>query len=223
MKRTVLLIVVLLSLLNFIPYGQNKEEPQINILSNRQMSLERRYSNKYVNDVFKDNILLTLAYASGKVKKANDINWDEVRKPFRFELTLNSQEVFAFHNDVFSEFKDKLVFTTNAHFNYEEGFKSDGYLMGDGVCHLASLINWAAKAAQLEVSAPTNHDFAVIPEVPREYGTSIYSNPGQTAANAVQNLYVKNNRSRPVTLRFDYDGDILSVLVVESIPTLSKN
>lgn len=65
-----------------------------------------------------------------------------------------------------------------------EGLISDGYLTGDCVCHLASLIYWAARDAGLTALAPTNHDFTTIPEVPKEYGVSIYFTPGAREANA---------------------------------------
>ena len=43
--------------------------PQNRVLTEANYSLTNRYSNTYVNDVFTDNILLTLAYMGGKVKK----------------------------------------------------------------------------------------------------------------------------------------------------------
>lgn len=219
--RIIFLIVISLFLI-LIPYYKAVKAPQVTLLAKHEISLQGRYNNTFVNDVFKDNILLTLAYTTGKVTNDNSINWEEVRKPFHFELVLSPQQIFAFHQDVFPEYKSKITYTTNAHFNYQEGFKSDGYLMGDGVCHLASLINWVARDAKLDVVSPTNHNFADIPEIPKEYGTSIYSMPGQKEANAVQNLYIKNNRQRSVSLVFDYKNDRLSLSVMESPPTLSK-
>lgn len=184
-------------------------------LARQEMSLEKRYSNKMVNDVFKDNILLTIAYMSGKVTDAKSINWDEVRTPFVYDVQLAPGEVFAFHDDVKPEYRGKSITTTHANFNASGGFKSDGYLYGDGVCHLASLINWAAADAGLKVLAPTNHNFAVVPEVPREYGTSIYYSPGESAANQMQNLYVENNTGKTVHMIFRYDGEKLSVAIAK--------
>ena len=104
--------------------------------------------------------------------------------------------------------------TTNAHFNYQDGFKSDGYLTGDGVCHLASLMYWAAKDAGLTAYAPTSHDFAIINGVPREYGVSIYSVPDDFDTSARQNLYIQNNLNFPVAFIFNYDGfDKLTVSI----------
>lgn len=180
-----------------------------------EMFLSNRYGNSFVNDVFKNNILLNLAYLDGKVTKATDIKWDEVTKPFEYELQLEPNKTFAFHSDVKDTYKDSLVKTTNAHFNSREGFKTDGYLFGDGVCHLASLINWVAKDAGLNVEAPTSHDFAQIPDIPKEYGVSIYNNPGSSASNALQNLYITNNKGKPVTFKFEYKNDKLKVSAIE--------
>lgn len=94
-------------------------------------------------------------------------------------------------------------------------------LTGDGVCHLASLIFWAAHEAGLSTLAPTNHDFAVINEIPKSYGVSIYNLPGGFDIGAKQNLYITNNRSSPVTFVFDYDGDNLSLKIISSNDLLS--
>lgn len=184
-------------------------------LAKKSISLDKRYGNEYVNNVFRDNIILTLAYMEGRVKKQSDINWQEIGKPFYYEFTLRPGEVFAFHEYVFSKYKDKRIVTTNAHFSASEGFLSDGYLVGDGVCHLASLIKWVAVDAGLSVTAPTNHDFANIPEVPREYGVSIYTMPDQVGASAMQNLYVENILEKPVKFAFNYKKGILSLSILK--------
>lgn len=186
------------------------------LLAQHEMSLDNRYSNQFVNDVFKDNILLNLAYLDGRVTSQKDIKWDEITKPFQYEFKLDPNKTFAFHSDVEDKYKDSLVKTTNAHFNSQEGFKTDGYLFGDGVCHLASLINWVAKDAGLEVEAPTNHDFANIPDVPKKYGVSIYSSPFSKGSNAQQNLYITNNKNKPVTFKFEYINNRVSVAIVEA-------
>jgi hypothetical protein len=188
---------------------------QEHVISEHAMSLETRYAVKSVNDVFKDNILLTLAYMTGKVTKPTDINWEELRKPATYEVTLNPGEVFAFHDDVLPEYKGKTIKTTNSHYNAAEGFRTDGYLYGDGVCHLASLINWAASGSGLKVEARVRHDFAPVPEVPREYGTSIYATGGASATGEMQNLYIENTLDHAVKLVFAYDGTSLKVKVVE--------
>lgn len=193
-----------------------KQEVQTTVLASQKMSLEKRYGNQYVNDVMKDNILLTLYYLSGKVKTPADINWDTITtKPFKYDLVLRPGEAFAFHDDALPEFADKVVATTNATFGPEDGFKTDGYLYGDGVCHIASLINWAAQDAGLSVTARVNHNFARIPEVDPIYGTSIYFAPGNHATSQAQNLYVVNNRSKPVHIVFTVKNNIVDVTISE--------
>lgn len=187
-----------------------------NVVVSHEISLENRYEVKSVSDVFKDNILLNLAYLRDSVGSAKDIRWDEVKKPFKYEFKLEPNKTFAFHDDVLDQYKDKVVKTTQAHFNAEEGFKTDGYLFGDGVCHLASLIYWVAKDAGLDTKAPTNHDFMAIPEISREYGVSIYSNPLSQGSNAQQNLYVTNNKVKEITFRFEYKEDKLKVSIIEA-------
>ncbi len=185
-------------------------------LASRSFSLENRYEVPSVNTVFKDNILLTLNYMAGTVDGKSDIVWDEVTKPKSYQFTLNPGETFAFHDELLPEYKDSVVKTTNAHFNFTDGFKSDGWLFGDGVCHLASLIHWAALGAGLKSVSLASHDFARIPEISREYGVSIKYMPGEVANSARQNLYVTNTLDKPVTFVFDYDGSELTVNVLAS-------
>lgn len=180
------------------------------VLGAHTISLETRYAVPSVNQVFKDNILLTLKYMEGEVKSGDKINWEEVERDTRYEFTLNPGEKFAFHDVVLPAYKDNLVKTTGAHYNYHDGFKSDGYLMGDGVCHFASLVYWVARDAGLETYVPKNHDFAAIPEVPKEYGVSIYVLP-QANQGAMNNLYIVNNKEKPVTFIFEYKEGNLSV------------
>lgn len=186
-------------------------------LAQKSMSLEKRYNNEFVNNVFKDNILLSLNYMDGEVGGKNDIVWSDVEKPKNYSFTLKPGESFAFHDQILPEYDKSVVKTTNAHFNFQDGFKSDGYLTGDGVCHLASLIYWAAKDAGLSAYAPTNHNFAKINEVPKEYGVSIYALPGAFETSARQNLYITDNLDSPVTFVFNYDGENLSVNVLGSV------
>ncbi|OGM14522.1 hypothetical protein A3A76_05990 [Candidatus Woesebacteria bacterium RIFCSPLOWO2_01_FULL_39_23] len=184
-----------------------------NVLSAKSISLENRYNNKMVNDVFKDNILLTLSYLSGEVKSKSEISWEKVASPKIIEFSLKPGESFAFHDQILSAYNKNVVKTTNAHFNYQDGFKSDGYLTGDGVCHLASLIHWAAKDAGLTSNAPTNHDFARINDVPKEYGVSIYNLPGSFETSGRQNLYIENTLQDTVKFVFTYDGVNLSLQI----------
>lgn len=184
------------------------------ILASHEISLRDRYPVPSVSDVFQDNILLNLAYLRGIVR-GDKIIWDEVKKPFHFEFRLDSNKTFAFHDDVLPEYKDSLVKTTQAHFSGAEGFKTDGYLFGDGVCHLASLIYWVAKDANLNAKAPTNHDFMAIPEIGKQFGVSIYSNPNSKGSNAQQNLYITNNTGQALTFYFDYADEKLRVSILE--------
>lgn len=195
--------------LNFVQF------PLDNQLASREISLDNRYDDPFVNGVFKDNILLNLAYLRGTIHSKQDINWDEVTKPFIYEFKLDPSKTFAYHEDVLEKYQGSLEKTTNAHFNFQEGFKTDGYLFGDGVCHLASLIYWAAKDANLETEAPTNHDFMKIPEIPKEYGVSIYANPNSKGSNTRQNLYITNNKGKEVTFKFEYKDDKVKVSVLE--------
>ncbi len=183
-------------------------------LGNAQFSLTDRYANTFVSNVFADNILLTLAYMRGIISN-NQVDWTAVRAPFTYSFTLQPGQVFAFHKDVLPQFNGEVVKTTNATFDTTQGFKSDGYLVADGVCHLASLMNEAARNAGLTVVAPTNHDFAVIPEVPKKYGTAIYYMPGDTTSNELQNLYIQDNKNVPVTMTFTYQNKELTVSVTE--------
>lgn len=185
------------------------------VVSSHEISLDNRYPVKSVSEIMKDNILLNIAYMDGRVKQKSDINWDEIKKPLQYEFRLEPNQTFVYHDDVLSEFKDSLIKTTNAHFNAQEGFKTDGYLFGDGVCHLASLMYWVAKDAGLDALAPTNHDFMNIPEISREYGVSIFSNPYAKGSYAQQNLYVTNNKNKAITFKFEYSDDKLKVSVVE--------
>lgn len=200
-----LILYTLILFSNPIPSNQTGEVSMP--IASHSISLKNRYGNNFVNEVFKDNILLTMAYLDGKVKSKGEINWEEIRKPFHYEFSLKPGERFVFHDKTLDKYKDHIVKMTNTHFNYQEGFKSDGYLTGDGVCHLASLFYWTAKDAGLEAVSPTNHDFAVIPEVPKEFGVSIfYADPSQ-------NLYILNTKNKPATFIFDYKNDTLTASV----------
>ena len=134
---------------------------QEKMLSSRTISLDYRYPSERVSDVFKDNILLNIAYLDGRVDSARDIDWTKIEQSFKSEFTLQPNETFAYHDAVLPQYEGKVVKTTESHFNSSDGYKTDGYLYGDGVCHLASLINWAARDANLDVLAPANHDFAI--------------------------------------------------------------
>ena len=178
-------LIAYLMIVTSNPIYKAVEEAPVQLASH-SFSMENRYDNKSVNDIFKYNILLTVERMGN-------------------EFTLQPGEVFAFHDNVLPKYEANLVKTTNSRFNSFEKFKSDGYLVGDGVCHLASLINWVAQDAGLDVYVPARHDFAKINDVSREYGVSINSNK------SYGNLYITNNKDKPVTFEFNYDGTNLSV------------
>lgn len=207
-------IFIGISLLSTI-FASPSALPNYQILGQREFSLENRYPDKWVSDVFKDNILLTMAYLRG-YEKTSEVNWTAIEKPFHYEMVLEAGKTFSFHNDVLPQFQGKIAKTTNAHFSSYEGYKSDGWLVGDGVCHLASFINMVARDAGLDVVSPTRHDFAAIPEVPADYGVAIYDVPGQNSSNELQNLYITNNKGKDVTFVFDYDGKNLKIIVEDS-------
>jgi len=163
-----------------------------NTLAERAFSLANRYPNAQVNEVFKYNILHALDLMSPT-----------------YSFTLQPGAVFAFHDTTLPEYNDKVTQTMRSHFNWADGYKSDGWLIGDGVCHLASLMYLAARDAGLTALAPTNHNFATIPEIPKEYGVSIFS------GNAEQNLYIENTLDTPVQFAFAYDGTTLWVKVTD--------
>ncbi len=215
MNTTAFPTVILASLLalntTFGDITNSLNMPTEQVLSSHQISLEDRQPVPSVNEVFKDNILLNLAYMRGLVHQSSDIKWEDIRQPFNYDLQLAPGETFAFHDTYLPEYQGKVSKTGNAHFNGAEGFKSDGYLVGDGVCHLASIIYWTALDAQLDTKAPTNHDFAKIEEISREYGVSIFAHDGR------QNLYITNNKQKPIAIRFEYDGVNLKVSVAEPI------
>lgn len=202
-----------LSLPQTMPVAQI-EQAQVE-LGSTSMSLDNRIEYKPTNDIYKDNILLNLAYLSGTIKKGDQINWEEVRKPLEIQFSLEPGERFAYHDSLLLEYSEGVVLTTNSQFNAEEGYKYSEGLYGMGICHLASVIHWAALNAGLESIAPSNHDFAVIREVPKEYGVAIYSSPDASVSSARQNLYIKNTLNSKVTFRFDFDGVNLKVSVLK--------
>lgn len=203
--------------MGFVQPALPAQTPDAKQLAVREFSMDNRYADPFVNGVFRDNILLVLKYSAGEKIDPKNIDWKKVNEPFKYNLTLKPGETFAYHDDIAPEYKGKTIKTTNAHFNLSQGFKSDGWLAGDGVCHLASLIYWAARDAKLDAVSKVRHDFASIPEVPREFGVSIYDNPGANAGDQAQNLYVTNNKKRDISFVFDYNGKDLKITVEEAI------
>lgn len=212
MKNTLLTISTFILMGNTLLTGvPTATHPQI--LASTKISLENRaMPGSFMAEVMRDNILLTLAYMRGMPITASP-DWEAVRKPFTYQFELKPGETYSFQKDSLPEYKDSIVKTIDVNFAGQDGFKHDGYLMGDGVCHLASLFYKAAVLAGIEATAPTNHNFMPIPEVEREYGVAIYSMPGSPEANARQNLYIKNNEAEPIKFEISYDGHELKVKV----------
>lgn len=197
-------------ILHLALYKPQVEAASSVVLASHTMSMNDRYDNAFVNQVFKDNILLAMNYMDGSVKSKADIDWGKVEAPFHYQFTLNPGQEFAFHDGVLPNYSKNIAVTTNSHFDWNEGYKYDGDLTGDGVCHLASLIYWVAKDAGLDAYAPSNHNFAKINDVPKEYGVAIES------PSPLGNLYIINNKAKAVTFVFDYDGTNLSVEATEA-------
>ena len=210
LKASILFLIISIFVTGTQPATKTVQIAQLP-LAIHSMSLNDRYGNSFVNNVFKDNILLTLAYMSGNIQNKSQINWTAVEKPVRYDYVLRPGEVFAFHDDILASYKNKPLLTTKAHFSSDEGFLSDGYLVGDGVCHLASLINWTAIDAGLSTNAPTSHNFAVIPDIPAKYGVAIYSSP-------TQNLYIENTFNVPVVFKFNYENGVLNLAITKQLP-----
>ena len=63
-------------------------------MASHEMSLENRYGNAYVNDVFKDNILLTLRYLEGSVTEADKISWEAVKGILTIRMGLRATAIF---------------------------------------------------------------------------------------------------------------------------------
>jgi len=164
------------------------------VLSSEIMDLNNRYSVASISNGFKENILIALKYLG-------------------LEIRLKPNEVFAFHDKgILPEFKESKIITQESDFTTNYGYKVVAGLGGNGVCHLASFMNWVASEAGLEVVAPTNHNFATIPGIDKKYGTSISTRNSPER----QNLYIRNNFDFPVEIRFFLLGNNL-ILTVSAI------
>ncbi|MCJ7792598.1 MAG: VanW family protein [Candidatus Marinimicrobia bacterium] len=212
MKEQILALVTLFSttilpasesattLLSPLPDYLQYQEKQI--LAEESLDLTSREPNPDANQGYTDNILLALHYLNGEVMLP--VDWEEVRKPFEVSFVLQPGEIFAFHENVLPEFAHPAV-TMNSEFLTTEGYKSVWGLGGNGVCHLASLMNWVANEAGLEVISKANHSFALIPGISQEYGTSIRSQSSS------QNLYIINSLDQPVSFWFKTDSQWLTL------------
>lgn len=199
---------------------------QKQVLSQKFMDLTNRFPDIFVNEVFSDNIILNLHYLKGDVGniQKNDVNingyqgnvvidWEKARKPFGFTIELKPGLTFAYHDSILSEFKNTPLIYGSSHYSIAEGYKSDGYLAGDGVCHLASLFHWVASEAGLTSLAKVNHDFMKITGIPKEYGVSIYSIPNSGYTSEAQNLYITNPFSYPVTFTVRVENNLVGLTI----------
>ena len=169
------------------------------ILVSHALDLNNRDEDRFINKVFKENILLAVSRIPGPA-------WNG--------FTLQPDEIFAFHENVLPEYKSKIVKTMESKFIASEGYLSSGWIFGDGVCHLASLINWTASEAGLETIARVKHDFRPIPGVPDDYWTSIrYSKAGNNSQN--QNLYIINKLNYSVEFRFEADENKIELKILK--------
>ena len=105
---TLIFFIITMLTTSITPAIQNP----VQVLGDAGFSMEDRYANTYVSNVFADNILLTLAYMRGVVRN-NQVDWSAVQAPFTYSFTLNPGQAFAFHNDVLPEFAGKIVKTTH--------------------------------------------------------------------------------------------------------------
>ncbi len=178
------------------------------VLAEHLLDLTIRDEDPKANQGFADNILLALHYLKGDVKSSK-IDWGWARKPFEVSFVLQPGEVFSFHKNVLSEYSYPIV-AINSEFLTTEGYKSVWGLGGNGVCHLASLMNWVASEAGLTVIAPNGHNFAPIPGVPKKYGTSIRSQSQN------QNLYIINSYDYSVSFSFEISNQKVLLKILES-------
>lgn len=219
MKEQILALVTLVSafvlpvaqseggLLSPIPANQDV------ILAEHNLDLSNRSEDAKVNEIFADNILLALHYFAGDGQKVKG-DWEKVQEPFEFSFNLQPGETFAFHDSLLPEFRDLPVKTGGTNYSGQDGYKITGGLWGNGVCHLASLINWTASEAGLEVTAKVNHNFMAIPDVPRKFGASIRSLP-KSANSQNQNLYIKNNFDFSVEFVFSADNEAVGLKITK--------
>jgi hypothetical protein len=178
------------------------------VVVEKSLNLNERTPSPAINEGFSDNMLLSLHYMNNDISDPKNIDWNKIRQPFEVSFTLNPGEVYAFHNNVLDQYKNPKI-TMNSRFMTYEGYRYVAGLGGNGVCHLASLITWAAKSADLEVTALARHDFYPVRGVPREFGTAIMSQ------SATQNLYIRNNKDIPITFVFKADPAMIDLIIAK--------
>ncbi len=181
--------------------------PREEILAEHVLDLDERLPDSETgNEVFKYNILLALKYIEGNT---------DLSDSFTTEVELQPGEVFAFQENLLPEFENKTVKTGWTKYIAQEGYKPLAGLYGNGVCHLASLINWVGSDAGLKVTAPANHNFWPVPGVPKEYGTSIRYLVDNGWKTKNQNLYLENTFDYSVKLVFEASDEEIDLRVVK--------
>lgn len=165
------------------------------LMAAESIDLDNRYPVESVSKGFKENILIAVNY----------LNLDG-----RGGFVLQPNEVFAFQEKgILPQFASDKIVTQDSDFTTRTGYKMVAGLGGNGVCHLASLMNWTSSEAGLEVVSPTFHDFAKIPGIDRIYGTSISTRNSPER----QNLYIRNTFDFPVRFQFITEGNLLVLLI----------
>lgn len=216
MNKLIAITTAIITTINSIPTGGVLAwEDSKTIVSEHSIDLENKMDRASA-----DNILLALRYINGDTDVLEHKNkpdfWEKVRQENIFVVILQPGEVFAFHSEILPEFEGKIVImpAVETSFSSRDGYKLSGNLVGNGVCFLASLINQTASDAGLTVTALVNHNFFPVPDVPREYGTSIFyqKNAGFSQK---QNLYVENNQEDTVELVFRADENRITVSIVK--------
>lgn len=187
-----------------LKHGVNQEESRV--LAVQVLDLSERDEGQFINQVYKDNILLAFSFLTLQ-------EWNSSYTSGKTGFILQPGEVFCFHENISGEFKGKEVKTMGTKFQAQEGYRSSGWVYGDGVCHLASLIHWTAVEAGLEITARVKHNFRPIPGIPEKYWTSIrYCSSGCNSQS--QNLYVTNTHDFPVEFKFSIEGEKLELEII---------
>jgi len=183
------------------------------VLSGRTLIFDEFNLGPYADEVLSFNILRYFHYLKGD---AEEFAGGENREPFEGSFVLNPGEVFAYHPEVLEEYRNQVAVTPETNLSMADGYKALEGLPANGVCYSASLFNWVASEAGLEIVAKVNHDFFPVPGVPQEYGTSIYHLAGSHSSR-LQNLYIRNTYDSPVEFRYFASGRGVVLVVLTSI------
>lgn len=165
--------------------AQAQSLPERQLLTTRMMSLGNRHLSSEINAIWAKNILLAVSRISpldaGRLKED---------PTFLGSIQMVPDAEFSFVKEAGPTLTEK------------DGFLSDGILPGNGVCHLASLINWALEDASIsgiEINNVVPHS-APIPGIPNNRAVSILS------ADPKQDLVIKNKGKVTLELVFRYVG-----------------